>query len=145
MSREYTFDTADELVKALRDLVSEGVPVEDIQVIAPFPVEEVDGILRAPKSKLRFFTLAGALSGLIVGFAFTIYTVLSWPLMVGGKPIVSIPAFVIIAFELTILFGALATLTGFLLLAGLPSAYAIKEPREFGNRFAILVQERERP
>jgi hypothetical protein len=61
--------------------------------------------------------------------------------MVGGKPIVSIPAFVIIAFELTILFGALATLTGFLILAGLPSPKGIAEPQEYGNRFAIIVSE----
>ena len=74
--------------------------------------------------------------------AFTIYTVLSWPLMVGGKPIVSIPAFVIIAFELTILFGALATLTGFLILAGLPSPKGIAGPEDYGNRFVLLVSEK---
>ncbi len=142
MRREQTFDTAEELVKALKDLVASGTRPEDVQVVTPFHVEEVDEILRAPFSKLRFFTLIGALSGLIIGFAFTIYTVLSWPLMVGGKPIVSIPAFVIIAFELTILFGALATFTGFLLLAGLPSPEGISGRKEYGNRFAVLVEEK---
>jgi hypothetical protein len=141
MSREYVFDGVDELLGKLRELVEEGVRREDIQVLTPHPVEEVDEILRGPSSNVKFFTLFGALAGLLVGFAFTIYTVVSWPLMVGGKPIVSIPAFVIIAFELTILFGALASLGGFLLLSGLPSPKDIAGPREYGNRFAILVQE----
>jgi hypothetical protein len=141
MSREYVFDGVEDLLRKLRELIEEGVRREDMQVLTPFPVEEVDDILRGPSSKVKFFTLFGALAGLVVGLAFTIYTVLSWPLMVGGKPIVSIPAFVIIAFELTILFGALATLGGFLLLAGLPSPKGIARPEEYGNRFAILVDE----
>jgi hypothetical protein len=139
---EYIFDSQEELVAQLKELVDAGVPPESLQVLSPHPVEEVEKILRPPASKVKFFTLFGALTGLFVGLAFTIYTVLSWPLMVGGKPIVSIPAFVIIAFELTILFGALATLAGFLMLAGLPSPKGIAEPQDYGNRFAILVTEK---
>jgi hypothetical protein len=143
VSGEYIFDSQEQLLIKLRELVDGGVPREGIQVLSPHPIEEVDGILREPRSKVKYFTLFGALTGLFVGLAFTIYTVLSWPLMVGGKPIVSIPAFVIIAFELTILFGALATLTGFLLLARLPSPGGIVKPREYGNRFAIVVEGKE--
>jgi hypothetical protein len=144
MSREYVFDGKEELLAKLRELVAGGVGREDIRVLTPHPVEEVDEILRGPGSKVKLFTLFGALAGLIAGFAFTIYTVLSWPLIVGGKPVVSIPAFVIIAFELTILFGALATLIGFLLLAGLPSPKGVADPEEYGNRFAIIVREGDR-
>lgn len=140
MSREYVFDGADELLAKLKELVDGGVPRESIEVVTPYPVEGVDELLRAPASRLRIFTLLGALTGLFVGFAFTIYTVLSWPLIVGGKPIVSIPAFVIIAFELTILFGALESIAGFLLLAGLPSPRGIVEPKDYGNRFVIVVE-----
>ena len=77
MSQEYVFDGEQELLDALRTMVKDGVPAEKIRVVTPFPVDEVDEILRAPRSRVRYFTLAGALSGLIAGFAFTIYTVLS--------------------------------------------------------------------
>jgi hypothetical protein len=141
VSREYVFDEPDELMLKLKELLDRGAPRESIQVVSPYPVEGVDELLRAPASRLRVFTLLGALTGLLAGFAFTIYTVLSWPLMVGGKPIVSIPAFVIIAFELTILFGALESMAGFLLLAGLPSPKGIVEPKDYGNQFVIVVEE----
>lgn len=139
MSREYVFDSQEQFLTKLKELLDSGASPESLQVISPHPVERVDELLGSSPSKVKFFTLFGALTGLATGLAFTIYTVLSWPLMVGGKPIVSIPAFIIIAFELTILFGALASLAGFLILAALPSPKDIVEPRDYGNRFAILV------
>ncbi|MDV2479920.1 MAG: quinol:electron acceptor oxidoreductase subunit ActD, partial [bacterium] len=102
----------------------------------------VDEILKVRPSKLKFFTFFGALSGTITGFAFTIYTVLRWPLLItGGKPIVSIPPFVIIAFELTILFGAIATFLGFLILSRSPNLKKIISPKECGNNFLIIVDD----
>ncbi|NIP15320.1 MAG: DUF3341 domain-containing protein, partial [Pseudomonadales bacterium] len=59
------------------------------------------------QSPVRIFTLVGGLTGAATGFAFTTWTSVDWPLVTGGKPIVSIPAYVVIAFELTVLFGAL--------------------------------------
>ncbi|MGZ8432659.1 MAG: quinol:electron acceptor oxidoreductase subunit ActD, partial [Candidatus Deferrimicrobiaceae bacterium] len=73
-----------------------------------------------------------------------ILTTLSWPLIVGGKPIVSVPPFLIIAFALTILFGALSTFAGFLLLSRLPSLQGIRSEEEYGNAFVILVEDGER-
>ena len=73
-----------------------------------------------PVSGVRSFTLAGGVVGCVSGLALAIRTSLEWPLMTGGKPIVSLPAFLLIGYETTILFGALATLLGFLLLARLP-------------------------
>jgi hypothetical protein len=70
---------------------------------------------------VRLFTLVGALTGTAAGFALTIWTALKWNLITGGKPVVSIPPFVVIAFELTILLGGLCTLLGLLVTAKLPS------------------------
>ena len=53
-----------------------------------------------------------ALTGTATGFSLTIWTSLKWELITGGKPVVSIPPFVIIAFELTILLGGLARCSG---------------------------------
>ena len=62
--------------------------------------------------------------------------------MTSGKPIVSIPPFVIIAFELTILFGGLATLLGMLVNARLPRFFeeVAYDPRFSDDHFGIFVQ-----
>ena len=87
----------------------------------------------------------GVTAGFLSGFAFTIYTVREWPqLITGGKPMVSLPPFTIIAFELTILFGAVVSFLGYLLLSGQPDLKNILDPEEYGNQFAILVEEQKK-
>ena len=144
MAGPMVFEEKEKFLERLRGLVQEGVPGERIRVITPFGVPEVEEILPRGRSKVRFFALVGAASGTVTGFAFTILTSLSWPLIVGGKPIVSIPPFIIIAFALTILFGALSTFAGFLLLSRLPSPRGIRSEVEYGNAFVILVEDGER-
>jgi len=135
------FDDKEIFLENLRRLVREGVPKDSIRTITPFAVPEVQEILPQPRSKVRLFALIGAGAGTVTGFAFTILTSLSWPLIVGGKPIVSLPPFLIIAFALTILFGSLSTFLGFLLLSRLPSIRSIRSEEEYGNAFVILVEE----
>jgi len=144
MAGPMVFEEKEKFLQRLRELVQEGVPGERIRVITPFGIPEVEEILPGKRSKVRFFALVGAASGTVTGFAFTILTSLSWPLIVGGKPIVSIPPFIIIAFALTILFGALSTFAGFLLLARLPSLRGIRSGEEYGNAFVILIEDGER-
>ncbi len=143
MKKEYLFEDKHEFVEKLKDLLKKGVPVDRMQIYLPFPVEEVEEILGRPVSKLNFITLLGAITGTITGFGFTAYTVLSWPLITGGKPLISIPAFVIIAFELTILFGSITSFLGFLSLSRLPDIRRILNPMEFDNRFAIVIDDGE--
>ncbi len=135
------FDDKEKFLENLRRLVREGVPRDSIRTITPFAVPEVNEILPRIRSKVRFFALFGAASGTATGLALTILTSLSWPLIVGGKPIVSIPPFIIIAFALTILFGSLSAFLGFLFLARLPGIRSIRSEGEYGNAFVILVEE----
>jgi len=141
MADRRIFEDREQFLEALRLLVREGVPRDRIRVFTPFGVPEVEEILLGKRSKVRFFALIGAASGTVTGFAFTILTSLSWPLIVGGKPIVSVPPFLIIAFALTILFGALSTFAGFLLMSRLPSPSGIRSEEEYGNAFVILVED----
>lgn len=135
------FDGKEEFLTELRRLAADGVPGERIRVFTPFPVPEVERILPRKRSNVRLFALIGALIGTLSGFALTILTSRDWPLIAGGKPVVSIPPFIIIAFALTVLFGALSTFVGFLLLARLPSVRQIGSGEEFGNAFVIRVEE----
>jgi len=144
MADRMVFDEKEKFLERLRELVREGVPRERIRVITPFGVPEVEEILPGTRSKVRFFALIGAAGGTVTGLAFTILTALSWPLVIGGKPVVSLPPFIIIAFALTILFGALSTFAGFLLLSRLPSLRGIRSEEEYGNAFVIVVEEGER-
>jgi hypothetical protein len=135
------FDGKDEFVATLRRLLGDGTPAERIRVMTPFSVPEAEAMLPPRRSKVRFFALIGAGTGTLTGFAFTILTSIEWGIIVGGKPVVSIPPFIIIAFALTILFGSLSTFLGFLLLSRLPSIRSMRSKEEYGNKFVILVEE----
>jgi hypothetical protein len=91
-------------VRALRD---RGFSV---RAAMPAPYPEVVAALGRPRSPIQYITFPGALVGLLFGIALTAGTSLAWPLVTGGKPIVSVPPFVIVIFELTVLVGSLTNL-----------------------------------
>jgi len=95
---------------------------------SPVPDHALDQALHVTVSPVRLFVLIGGLVGCVTGFAFPIYTVLDWPMITGGKPLISIPPFVVIAFELTILFGAIGGMLSFLVLSGLPRLTGKRAP-----------------
>ena len=138
-AQRWEFEDEHEFLDKLKSLMEAGTSPDSLEVITPIPVHDVERIMGLKRSRLKYFTLAGGLSGLAAGFAFTIFTAKDWPIITGGKPIVSIPPFIIIAFALTILFGALVSFAGFLLLAKLPSKAKIIAPEEHENRFIIRL------
>jgi len=107
------------------------------------PVEEIEAEVERvrPLSNVRLFTLIGALSGTSLGFFLTIWTSLRWSLVTGGKDPVSYPPFVVIAFELTILLGGLATALAILILGRLPklTPSPTYDPRFTVDRFGVAV------
>src|SRR5688572_21683957 len=107
-----SYDYLDSTVDAIKALREDGF--EEITAFSPYPEHDIEKALGYGASPVRIFTFFGGLTGAATGFAFTVFTAMDWPLVTGGKPIVSIPTYVIIAFELTILFGVLATVIGVL-------------------------------
>jgi hypothetical protein len=133
-------DTATRAIRELRDRGFHGV-----SVYSPVPLEEFEEALTGdglPRSPVRLFTLVGALTGTASGFALTIWSSLKWNLITGGKPVVSIPPFVVIAFELTILLGGLCTLLGLVVTARLPKLRGSPgyDPRFTVDRFGVEVR-----
>ena len=116
------FAELDAAVEAVERLRAAGL--KRITAFSPMPSHDLEHALHAPTSSVRLFTLVGGLTGAATGFALPTWTSLDWPLVTGGKPIISIPPMLIIAFELTILFGALSTVAGLFLNAKLPRARA---------------------
>ena len=112
------YDRGKTAAGGVRAVLDEGLG--DVVVYSPVPDHAIDQALHVSLSPVRLFVLIGGLIGCATGFIFPIYTVLDWPLITGGKPLISIPPFVVIAFELTILFAAIGGVAGFLILARLP-------------------------
>ena len=135
-----SFEYLDSTVEAIEDLRKAGF--ETLKAYAAYPEHHLEHALGYGESPVRVFTLVGGLTGTATGFAFTTWTNMDWPLIVGGKPIVSIPAFVIIAFEMTILFGALATVIGLFILARLPDfkPAVVYDPEFSSGRYGVYVE-----
>lgn len=134
-----SFDHLDSAVEAIRGLRKAGY--RDVSAYTPYPEHEIEEALGYGPSIVRVFTLVGGLTGTATGFAFTIFTSQDWPLVTGGKPILSIPAYVVIAFEMTILFGALATVIGLFISSRLPSLkpLVIYDPEFSAGRYGVYV------
>ncbi len=133
------FDTVDATVSAIHGLRKLGF--KRPTVFSPAPNHDIEHALDPEESPVRLFTLVGGLTGAATGFALATWTSMDWPLVTGGKPIISIPAWVIIAFELTILFGALSTILGLFINARLPQrGPALVYDRSFSmDRFGLYV------
>jgi len=68
--------------------------------------------------------LLGGLTGMAAGYGLEYWaSVIHYPLNIGGRPFHSIPAFIVPAYETTILFASLAALIGMVLLNRLPMPY----------------------
>lgn len=129
-------DSATEAIERLREA---GFP---LTVYSPTPRHEVEEALEAPESAVRIFTLTGAFAGTAAGTALAVWASLDWPLIVGGKEIVAMPAFSVIMFEVTVLIGALSTVAGLFLTARLPRfgrPEALYHPSFSSNRFGVFA------
>lgn len=110
------------------------------EILSPIPIHGVEEVLGEKKSIIKRFTFFGAVTGGISGFVLAAGTAVLYLHPTGGRPIITIPPFLIITYELTILFGILATVLGFFISARLP---AIRErvyvPEAAIDRFAVAV------
>ena len=96
---------------------------------------------RLGSSHVKWFTLTGALLGVFFGFGLCLFCDYDWPIIVGGKPggVASLPAYVILGFEMMILLGAIFTIVGMLVMGRLPDPRAdIHDERLTDDKFAIF-------
>jgi len=135
----FEFDNEHDFVEKLKQLKSEGVDSSDIDIRSPHPVHHLEEILGEEKSNVRKFALTGGLLGAATGYLFPSFTHLHWPLNNAGKPIVSLPPFTIISFELMVLFGALTGFLGLLLTSRMPAVRTIISNDEFVDSYTITV------
>src|SRR6266404_3233615 len=134
------FSHLDTTLAAIKQLRSAGHT--DFTVYSPIPRHEIEDALGQPVSPVRAFTLVGGIAGCAIGAWITLWMSADWPLVVGGKPVGSIPPYVVIMFEMTILFGALSTILGILfnaLFAARRLGTVAYDPRFTNDKFGIFV------
>ena len=141
------FDTPTALVDAANKVREAGFTKTD--AFSPFPLHEIDSALGIRRSILPFLVFGGGILGLLSGIGLQFYThVIDYPIIVGGRPHFSLPAFIPPAYELTILLAAFTAVFGMLFLNGLPQPYhpVFNVPRfalASRDKFFLLVEARD--
>jgi Alternative complex III, ActD subunit len=111
-----------------------------IDAYSPFPIEELAEAIGFHRDGVALVTLVGGLLGMFGGYILQYWIhAINYPINVGGRPFNSWPAFIVVTFEMTILFGGLAAVFGMLALNGLPMPY---HPVFNVPRFAFASKDR---
>lgn len=134
-----TYDDIHAVVGAVRSIREEGC--EDVSVFGPIMETELEEAIGKPPSPVRRYALIGGLTGCICAFALTVWSSYYYPLVVGGKALASIPAYVVIAFEMTILFAGISALIGMLIHNRMPTLklHAAHSPGYSDDQFGVRV------
>ena len=136
------FDREEDLLGAVKAARAEGLLLHD--VFTPYPVHGLDEAMGLRRSRLPWACLVFGLLGGLGGLWLEWWTsAVDWPLNVGGKPLNSMPAFVPVIFELTVLLAGVGTFLVFLAAARLRPRKAVRLPaaRLSDDRFALVLGE----
>jgi hypothetical protein len=133
------FDSAQELVAAAHKTHAAGY--KKVDAYSPFPIEGLAEAIGFEKNRVALVVLIGGLSAYSLQYWVAAIT---YPTNVGGRPYHSWPSFIIVTFELTILFAGLSAVIGMLALNGLPMPYhPVFNVAEFAkatdNKFFLVV------
>jgi mono/diheme cytochrome c family protein len=116
------FETTDELLAASERVRDAGYTKWDTH--SPFPVHGIDEAMGIRRTILPLIVLVSGVVGALTGLGLQVWvSAYYYPLIISGKPYWSIPAFIPVTFELTVLFSGLAAVFGMFILNGLPALY----------------------
>jgi hypothetical protein len=101
-------------------LKEDGFPPQDLDIYSGSPYPEGAFGEYDPPHRLFMFPLIGAVIGFSIGLLWTAGTQISYPLITGGKPLLSIPPMTIIMYENTMLGAIIFTVLGVLFESRLP-------------------------
>lgn len=134
------FDREEDLLDAVHALRARDLSVEDI--FTPYPVHGLDEAAGMRPTRIGWVCAIFGLSGAAFALAFQEWvSVISWPLVIGGKPLDSLPAFVPVMFEVGVLSGGLASVFALFWLTRLyPGKKAqLPHPEITDNRFVLVM------
>jgi len=133
------FEGEGEILSATRAARQAGFQIDD--VYTPYAVHGMDDALGLPQSRLSWVTFLAGLSGLVLMLTFEWWmTAVAWPINVGGKPFFSLPAYIPVAFEFTVLCAGLCSVAALFVVAKLyPGKERAQLARVTNDRFALAV------
>lgn len=124
------FNDEDVLIQAVEKVRASGVRIHE--VFSPFPVHGLDEALGYKRTRLPIaafiFGVLGTTLALVMQYWMLGY---DWPMIIGGKNFASLPPFIPVTFELTVLLSALGMVATFLIVSDLKP---YKKPRQFDVR-----------
>ncbi len=132
------FDSAQALVDAAKKTHEAGY--KKIDAYSPFPIEGLAEEIGMHFDEIPLTVLIGGIIGGCTGYLMQYWmSAVDYPLNIGGKPPHSWPAFIVITFEMTILFAGISAVLGMLAFNGLPMPY---HPVFNVPRFAFASKDR---
>lgn len=124
------FEDEDVLLHAVEGIRSKGVKIHE--VYSPFPVHGLDEALGYRRSRLPKAAFLFGMTGTILALTMQIWMLgFDWPMIIGGKNFVSLPPFIPVTFELTVLLSALGMVGTFMIVSDMKP---YKWPRQFDLR-----------
>ncbi len=135
------YEDPDQLLRAAAMAREHGF--EEMDAFTPYAVHGLSEAMGIKKSWVPLVNLVMGLGGAVLGLTFEIWTsAFDWPINVGGKPMISLPAFIPVAFECGVLLGGTMTLAALLFACRLPNLKAPILDRNLTNdRFGLYVPE----
>jgi len=108
-----TFNSPNDIIHAAKVIAD--ARYKNFDINTPYPVHGMDKAMKLKPSKLGYITLASGLSGAAFAMFFMWWAMsVDYPQIIGGKPFFAFPAFIPVAFEVTVLFATLSTVIGLL-------------------------------
>lgn len=134
------YDDDDVLLHAVPTIRRAGVKIEE--VYSPFPVHGLDDALGHPRTRIGIAAFIFGMIGCACALTLTTWTMgIDWPMIVGGKDPISLPNYIPVTFEMTVLFTAFGMVGTFLITNGLgPNANPnMFDPRSTDNKFVMAI------
>jgi Ni/Fe-hydrogenase subunit HybB-like protein len=136
----YMYSSPANLINAIKNLCDNGL--RDIEVFSPVRLTEVEKLMGLNKSPVGYWTLAGAITGLLLAIWLEFGSVQIYNIIVGGKPPLSVVPYIPIMFEFTILFATLTNFTAVMIYTKLykRKMHPYYDPGFSSDKFGILLK-----